>query len=162
MTITDSSLEQLAHRVGQYLLLNNKKLCTAESCTGGWVAKCCTDIAGSSGWFERGFITYSNDSKHDLLDVSDTTLEQHGAVSEETVIEMARGALNNSKADISIATTGIAGPDGGSESKPVGTVWFGLASSTVTKSKVHYFSGDRDAIRRQAVMVALQFLIEKT
>ena len=162
MTCSDSILEQLANQSG--LLLQDKSwlLATAESCTGGWVAKCCTDITGSSAWFERGFITYSNQSKHDLLNIRQTTLQQFGAVSEQTVTEMAQGALANSSADISVAITGIAGPDGGSIDKPVGTVWFAWATkNTDVRTECHRFTGDREAVRRQAVATALKGIINK-
>src|SRR5215469_3217637 len=124
---TDKDLFDLSTRVGQKLRVAGRRLATAESCTGGWVAKACTDVAGSSQWFECGFVTYSNAAKVRDLGVSEATLASHGAVSEPTVREMAAGALRVSGADIAVAISGIAGPEGGTPTKPVGTVWFGLA-----------------------------------
>jgi len=145
--------------------LHTKKLqlVTAESCTGGWVAKVITDLSGSSAIFERGFVTYSNTAKQDMLGVSRSTLEAFGAVSEQVVAEMALGALKHSNADISLAISGIAGPGGGTPEKPVGTVCFGWAISQ-TQGKAHtdtaYFDGDRDLIRQQAVEYALKGIIK--
>lgn len=159
--ISDAVLEQLATEVGQCLCENRWLLSTAESCTGGWVAKCCTDIPGSSQWFDCGFVTYSNDAKQALLDVSGASLEKFGAVSEQVVLEMAEGALTQSNATISVAITGIAGPSGGSETKPVGTVWFAWAiKSEAIKTDCQHFEGDRDSIRRQAVIFALKGIIK--
>ena len=136
-------------------------IATAESCTAGLVAKLLTDQAGSSQWFERGFVTYSNDAKQDMLQVSAATLEQHGAVSRQTVTEMARGALANSKANIALAITGIAGPDGGTPEKPVGTVWFGwVDDSGRALQQMHCFSGDREAVRSQAAAYALRGMLD--
>jgi nicotinamide-nucleotide amidase len=133
------------------LLSRRLKIATAESCTAGLVAKLLTDQAGSSAWFERGFITYSNEAKQEMLEVKEDTLIQHGAVSEAAVIEMATGALQNSHADISLSVSGIAGPDGGSPDKPVGTVWFGWAVRSGRREAVkEHFDGDRDAVRQQA------------
>ena len=160
---SDACLSQLTTEVGKLLTSKSLMLVTAESCTGGWVAKCCTDIAGSSVWFERGLVSYSNNAKQDLLGISTETLQQFGAVSKQTVCEMAVGALHQSRAQISVAITGIAGPDGGSREKPVGTVWFAWAT---TKDDVtalcHQCKGDREMIRRQSVHVALKGIIEKT
>lgn len=159
--ISDAVLEQLAVEVGQCLSQKHWRLVCAESCTGGWVAKSCTDIAGSSKWFECGFVTYSNASKQRLLKISTATLKTVGAVSEQTATEMAEGALIQSEADISVAITGIAGPSGGSKNKPVGTVWFAWASkNTDTQTEHQQFNGDRDSIRRQAVAFALQGIIK--
>lgn len=136
-------------------------LVSTESCTGGWLGQVVTTIAGSSAWYERGFITYSNCSKQEMLGVYDTTLTQYGAVSEQTAREMASGAIIHSHAQISVSITGIAGPEGGTPLKPVGTVCFGWAAkSGLALSKTHYFDGDRDAIRRQAVVIALQGVID--
>ncbi len=139
-------------------------LAVAESCTGGWVAKVITDISGSSGWFEEGFVTYSDRAKHERLDVSVETLQRHGAVSEAAVVEMARGALQTAGADTSLAVSGIAGPQGGTRDKPVGTVWFGWAarrdSDIAVRTECRRFEGDREAIRRQAVEVALMGLLD--
>ena len=157
----NDDLQQLTKQVAQLLLDRGCLLSTAESCTGGWVAKCCTDIAGSSAWFDCGFVTYSNQSKQHMLSVDITTLETFGAVSEQTVIEMANGAINNSCAHISVAISGIAGPDGGSKDKPVGTVCFAWSiknNSTITEQ--HHLKGDRNTVRRQAVMIALQGIIK--
>ena len=130
-----------------------------RSCTGGWVAKVITDIAGSSAWFERGFVTYSNEAKAQMIGVREETLAQHGAVSEPVVVEMAIGALKAARADYAVSISGIAGPDGGSEEKPVGTVCFAFATARgegITRREC--FSGDRDAVRRQATAYALQTL----
>jgi nicotinamide-nucleotide amidase len=150
-------IERLALRCGHALRDRGWRRATAESCTGGWVAKCVTDIAGSSTWFDRGFVTYSNAAKREMLGVREDTLEGHGAVSEQTVGEMAAGALGRSLANVALAVSGIAGPDGGTADKPVGTVWFAWktqAAAAVTERR--YFIGDRDAVRRQAVRVALE------
>lgn len=132
-------------------------MATAESCTGGWIAHCMTDIPGSSAWFDRGFVTYSNAAKIQMLGVKSETLEQFGAVSFETAKEMVLGALSHSDADVAVAVTGIAGPDGGSAEKPVGTVFIAWANKdghiSVTKS---LFSGDRRQIRAQTVLTAIK------
>jgi nicotinamide-nucleotide amidase len=160
---TDKELFALAERVGQKLRAAGRRLATAESCTGGWVAKVCTDIAGSSQWFECGFVTYSNAAKIRDSGVSARTLADHGAVSEATVREMAAGALRVSGADVAVAISGIAGPDGGTPSKPVGTVWFGLAFRQSTDVAVvvetGLFAGDRELIRRRSVECALQLVL---
>lgn len=127
--MTDSELMQLSEQVGQALKARGATVTTAESCTGGWVAKVITDIAGSSAWFERGFVTYSNEAKAQMIGVREETLAQHGAVSEPVVVEMAIGALKAARADYAVSISGIAGPDGGSEEKPVGTVWFAFATA---------------------------------
>ncbi|HDX8836912.1 TPA: nicotinamide-nucleotide amidase [Klebsiella oxytoca] len=157
--MTDSELMQLSEQVGQALKARGATVTTAESCTGGWVAKTLTDIAGSSVWFERGFVTYSNEAKSQMIGVSEATLLDHGAVSEPVVVEMAIGALRAARADYAISVSGIAGPDGGSAEKPVGTVWFGVASASgqgVTQREC--FAGDREAVRRQATAYALDLL----
>lgn len=133
----------------------------AESCTGGLLAAELTRIAGSSAWFDMGFITYSNEAKQQLLGVNPATLDYYGAVSEETVREMALGALLAAKADFALSISGIAGPTGGSDEKPVGTVWFGLADKHHIWAQAALFSGNRDAVRAQAVQFALAFLLEK-
>lgn len=156
---SDDDLQQLTAQVADDLLNREWLLSVAESCTGGWVAKCCTDLAGSSAWFDRGFVTYSNQAKNDMLGVTFSTLKQYGAVSKQTVIEMAQGALTHSNANVSLAISGIAGPTGGTEDKPVGTVWLAWASKTTTKTQMYLFTGDRDAVRRQAVLAALQGVI---
>jgi nicotinamide-nucleotide amidase len=160
---TDQELFALAERVGQKLRGAGRRLATAESCTGGWVAKACTDVAGSSQWFECGFITYSNAAKVRDVGVSEQTLVDHGAVSEATVTEMAAGALRVSGADVAVAISGIAGPDGGTPTKPVGTVWFGLASrpgaDVVVIAEKQLFGGDRELVRRRSVERALQMVL---
>lgn len=152
-------LFQQAEQLGEVLKLKGLMLTTAESCTGGWVAQVLTSVAGSSAWFERGFVTYSNEAKQEMLAVSADTLEQFGAVSEAVVSEMAQGALMHSRAQLSVAVSGVAGPGGGSTEKPVGTVCFGWAkqSGKVISRRLH-FEGDRQAVRRQAVVVAIQGL----
>jgi nicotinamide-nucleotide amidase len=144
------------------LLRRKQMLATAESCTGGWLAKVCTDAAGSSRWFERGFVTYSNAAKRELLGVNGTTLDRHGAVSRETVLEMVAGALDRSHAHWALAISGVAGPAGGSEDKPVGTVWFAWAGpGSWQLAQREQFAGDRDAVRYQAVATALQVLLRR-
>ncbi|PCJ31030.1 MAG: damage-inducible protein CinA [Gammaproteobacteria bacterium] len=155
-TVSDDELQQLTLDMSYLLRQKRWQLSSSESCTGGWLAKCCTDLEGSSAWFERGFVSYSNQSKHDLLAVKQATLDQFGAVSEATVIEMVQGALNHSQADISVAITGIAGPTGGTVDKPVGTVWFAWTSQYAkVHTRCHHLSGDRDQVRRQAVAIAV-------
>ena len=157
--MTDSELMHLSERIGQALNARGATVTTAESCTGGWVAKVITDIAGSSAWFERGFVTYSNEAKSQMIGVKPATLEQHGAVSEPVVVEMAIGAIKAARADYAIFISGIAGPDGGTATKPVGTVWFGFASAAgegITRCEC--FSGDRENVRRQATAYALKTL----
>lgn len=150
-----------AEQVAVALLARDWQLATAESCTGGWVAKVCTDIAGSSRWFERGFVTYTNESKQELLGVSAETLRQHGAVSEQTVREMALGALERSRAQISLAISGIAGPGGATPFKPVGTVYLAWAVRNGAVTTEHaLFSGEREAVRRQAVLRALSGVLD--
>lgn len=150
-------MQDLAARVGELLRAQGMMLATAESCTGGGVAAAATEIPGSSAWFERGFVTYSNDSKVELLGVRPATLEAHGAVSELTVREMAEGALRQSKAQIALAVSGIAGPGGGSITKPVGTVWLAWSlRDGPTRAQLHYLQGSRSEIRRQTVRLALQ------
>jgi nicotinamide-nucleotide amidase len=150
----------LAARVGQALQARNLKLCTAESCTGGGVAQAITEIAGSSDWFERGFVTYSNEAKQDMLDVPVALLEQHGAVSEEVAAAMASGALANSRAQVALSTTGIAGPGGAVPGKPVGTVCFGWVLDGTVRTERLVFAGDRQAVREQTVVHSLQGLLQ--
>ena len=155
-------MEQTVAALSRALLARHESLATAESCTGGWVAKACTDLAGSSGWFERGLVTYSNASKQELLDVSAQTLDQYGAVSEQTVHEMVRGILRHSHAQWGLAISGIAGPDGGSASKPIGTVWIARAGPGGWLVKRSYwFDGERDEVRLQAVETALRVLCDR-
>jgi len=156
----DTQLAALSAQVGRTLEARGLTLATAESCTGGWVAQVITYTAGSSAWFDRGFVTYSNEAKQDMLGVRPETLTREGAVSLETAKEMAVGALKNSKALISLAITGIAGPTGGSSGKPVGTVcfsWCFRGEAPVYRRK--RFGGDRESIRRQALIFALEELL---
>ncbi len=161
MSLDDTELETLARTAGELLAERGHMLATAESCTGGWVAQAITSIAGSSGWFDRGFVTYSNLAKRELLGVKTAVLSRFGAVSEQTARAMAEGALQHSRAQVALAVTGIAGPSGGTPEKPVGTVcfaWTGAGRATVSRHL--RFTGDRRAIRRQAVAAALAGLIE--
>jgi nicotinamide-nucleotide amidase len=159
----DAGLEKLVEEVAMRLTAGGWKMATAESCTGGWIAKCCTDMAGSSAWFERGFVTYSNAAKVDLLGVDAGILERAGAVSREVASQMAEGARRRAAVEIAASVTGIAGPDGGTPDKPVGTVWFGWSRSGVAPdTELASFRGDRDAVRRQAVAHALQGLIDRS
>ena len=161
MKTDDVSLQALAADVGRRLKSAGLKLATAESCTGGWIGKALTDIAGSSEWFERGFVTYSDEAKASMLGVRQGTLAQHGAVSEPTVREMAEGAAHWSRAQVAVAVSGIAGPDGGSGEKPVGTVWIGWRWADGRVTAQHFlFKGDRDSVRFQAVLAALEGLVE--
>jgi nicotinamide-nucleotide amidase len=153
-------LKSLINEVSTQLTTRAFKLATAESCTGGGVAYQLTEQPGSSAWFERGFVTYSNLAKVEMLGVKQSLLETFGAVSEPVVRAMAEGALTHSQAQISIAITGIAGPDGGSQDKPVGTVWFGWASiDAQTQTAVQLFSGDRSEVRSQSIRFALENLL---
>jgi len=154
--ITDAGLQSLAESVGARMRAVRQTLVTAESCTGGWIAKTVTDLAGSSEWFDCGIVAYSYEAKQALLSVNPRTLEAHGAVSRETVIEMLSGALVHSGAGVAIAVTGIAGPGGGTPDKPVGTVWIGWKRrGGYPRAEVFQFDGDREAVRRQTVAAAL-------
>jgi nicotinamide-nucleotide amidase len=135
-------------------------LVTAESCTGGWIAQAVTSVAGSSGWFERGFVTYTNASKQEMLGVRRKTLNDHGAVSEETAREMARGALRRSDGTVAVAVTGVAGPSGGSREKPVGMVCFAWATAKRARSETRRFSGGRTSVRRKSVIHALRGVLD--
>lgn len=160
--MNEARLDSLAAAVGKKLQSRKLRLATAESCTGGWVAQAVTSVAGSSGWFERGFVTYSNDSKQEVLGVRAETLSRRGAVDEETVREMARGALAASRADIALAITGIAGPGGGTADKPIGTVCFAWADrARLLKSETRRFKGNRRSVRFQSAMRALEGLLEE-
>lgn len=155
-------LERLAGRLGVRLKKRKLMLATAESCTGGWVAQAVTSISGSSNWFERGFVTYSNAAKKELLGVRSATLARHGAVSEAIAREMAAGALRRSRAQIAVAVTGIAGPGGGTRKKPVGLVCFAWATKKGgAQSATRRFAGGRDTVRRRSVAFALQGLLER-
>jgi nicotinamide-nucleotide amidase len=149
-------MDALARRLGERLKTARAKLVTAESCTGGWAAQVVTSVAGSSGWFERGFVTYSNEAKRELLGVREETLQEHGAVSEQTAREMAQGALSRSRGTVALAVTGVAGPGGGSAEKPVGMVCFAWASARSVTSETKQFPGDRESVRRQSVIHALE------
>lgn len=156
---SDTELRALAETLGTRLRANHDHLVTAESCTGGWIAKTVTDIAGSSEWFDCGMAAYSYEAKQALLGVRPQTLETHGAVSRETVIEMVSGALAKSGASVAVAVTGIAGPGGAIESKPVGTVWIAWKRrGGYPTAEVFHFDGDREAVRRQTVAAALKGL----
>ena len=158
----DQAILELSEKLGAVLKDRGLMLATAESCTGGWIGQAVTMVPGSSGWFERGFVTYSNDAKHEALGVKQETLTKHGAVSEQAVMEMAQGALERSRAQISVAVSGVAGPDGGTREKPVGTVCIAWARSGAPVSARRFqFAGDRDAVRRQSVIAALVGLIEQ-
>jgi len=157
---SENEMLLLAETLGQRLLQRGWSIVTAESCTGGWLAKVITDIPGSSAWLERGFVTYSNESKQELLDVAPEILIQHGAVSEATVIQMAQGALARSRAQVAVAVSGIAGPGGGLPNKPVGTVWLAWCiPGQAPRTRCELFAGDRDAVRYQTVQLALTMLI---
>ena len=152
---------QQAEQLAELFIKSSSKLATAESCTGGGLAEILTRIPGSSVWFERGFVTYSNEAKQEMLSVLPETLEQYGAVSEETASAMAKGAVDNSHADYGVAITGIAGPDGGTEDKPVGTVCFAWYQRNYGGSTTRIqFDGDRQKIREQSCLLAMQGLLD--
>jgi len=154
-------MNALAERIAAALLKKRAMLATAESCTGGWAAQALTAIAGSSSWFERGFVTYSNAAKEEMLGVRPQTLTRHGAVSEQAAREMALGALAHSRADVALAITGVAGPSGGSAKKPVGTVCFAWAAKgAAARTETRRFAGDRNAVRRQSVERAFHGVLE--
>jgi nicotinamide-nucleotide amidase len=162
--MTEDELERLAREAGERLAAAGHRLATAESCTGGWIAKCLTDVPGSSAWFGWGFVTYANDAKTALVGVPESLLAEQGAVSEAVVVAMAEGALQVAGADEAVAVSGVAGPDGGTPDKPVGTVWLAWARRdeqgfhTVTVCR--RFDGDREAVRRQTVAAALEGLAQ--
>ncbi len=152
-------LNNLAANLGELLIGNQWQVTTAESCTGGGVAAAITSVAGSSKWFEQGFITYSNAAKQQQLNVEESLLDKHGAVSEPVVLAMAKGACEQAGANVGIAVSGIAGPGGGAVNKPVGTVWLAWAlPNTHTMAKCYCFEGDREAVRSQAVVIAISEL----
>ena len=161
--ITDQDLYQLAEAVGRGARAVGWRIVTAESCTAGWIAKALTDVPGSSQWVDSGFVTYSNSAKVRNVGVSARTLEEHGAVSEATVREMANGALRAAGVEMAIAVSGIAGPDGGTAAKPVGTVWLAVATleaqGPAAICERHQFGGDRDQVRRQSVDHALRLAL---
>lgn len=158
MTLDDSALEALALELGRALLAQRWRAATAESCTGGWIAKALTDVPGSSQWFEGGAVTYSNALKASLLGVERGLIDAHGAVSEPVVRAMAEGARSRLGVDAAVAVSGVAGPDGGSDDKPVGTVWFAWATPLETHTERRRFGGDREAVRRATVAHALERL----
>jgi len=155
-------LPALARRIGVRLKARRLKLATAESCTGGWIAQTVTSVPGSSEWFDRGFVTYSDEAKKELLGVRAGTLSRHGSVSRETAKEMAAGALARSRAQVAVAVTGVAGPTGGTKEKPVGMVCFAWSRKGKSpESGTRRFSGGRESVRRQSVIAALQGLLER-
>jgi nicotinamide-nucleotide amidase len=160
MTPTDQALEACALTLGRALQAHGWRLATAESCTGGWIGKVLTDVAGSSRWFDGGIVAYSNGAKQALLDVPVGVLAAHGAVSEEAVRAMAEGARRRFGADLAVAVSGVAGPGGGTAAKPVGTVHFAWATASATTAARRVFAGDRESVRRQTVALALERLIE--
>jgi nicotinamide-nucleotide amidase len=164
MVPDDTQLTELAVALAEKMLAEGTRVATAESCTGGWIAKVITDLPGSSDWFGYGIVSYSNAAKQELLGVSASTLVNHGAVSEPVVREMAEGAIRRGGADLAVAVSGVAGPFGGTPAKPVGTVWFAWAridnAGLRSDAECHHFGGDREAVRRQTVAVALKGLME--
>lgn len=150
----------LPERMADLMLKKGWLLATAESCTGGLISAACTDLAGSSAWFERGFVTYSNEAKSELLGIDAALIAAHGAVSEEVARAMVQGAITRSRAQVAVAVTGIAGPTGGSRTKPVGTVWFGFMVNGRLSSEMQRFGGDRAAVRAATVQHALQRLVQ--
>jgi nicotinamide-nucleotide amidase len=159
LSISDQATQTAAARVADLLQQHPWLLTTAESCTGGMIAAACTNLAGSSAWFERGFVSYSNASKTELLGVAPALIECCGAVSEEVVRAMVQGALQHSHAQVAVAVTGVAGPSGGNVAKPVGTVWFGWATPAGVNTQVQHFGGDRAQVRSATVAHALQGLV---
>ena len=159
-----SNSELLTHDIcelmANFLQKKGWFLATAESCTGGMISAACTDLAGSSAWFERGFVTYSNAAKTDMLGVDAALISQHGAVSEAVARAMVQGAIRHSNAQVAVAVTGVAGPTGGTAAKPVGTVWFGFATPAGVITETHRFDGDRAAVRQATVHHALARLVE--
>lgn len=158
--VSEAPVAALCEQLAQALLARGWMLATAESCTGGMIAAACTDLAGSSQWFERGFVSYSNEAKQELLGVDPALIAQHGAVSELVARAMAFGAVRHSRAQVGVAVTGIAGPTGGNAQKPVGTVWFGFQVDGRLSSELRHFDGDRAAVRAATVRHALQRLLE--
>ncbi len=153
-------LSALIQRLGDRLTAESRFLCTAESCTGGGIATLMTSVSGSSAWFDRAFVTYSNAAKVAMLGVTETSLAQFGAVSEQVAREMAEGALRMSVLDVAVSITGIAGPGGGTKDKPVGTVCFGWSDGKNTRTAIEHFNGDRDAVRQASVIHAVSGLID--
>ena len=156
----DTDIQQRVQQLSERLLEKRQSVCTAESCTGGLIAKSFTDLAGSSDWFDRGFVTYSNAAKSEMLGVPASVIEDYGAVSEPVAAAMASGALRHSDADYAIAVTGVAGPGGGSAEKPVGTVWIAVASERQQRACLYRFDGDRAAVREATLQQALADLMQ--
>ena len=154
----DAEILEASRVLGKFLSDRNLTATTAESCTGGGIACAITAVSGSSGWFNQAYVTYSNGAKQNLVGVSAETLERHGAVSRETVREMAAGARKAAGADVAVSVSGIAGPTGGTAEKPVGSVWFGFAAGDSVITEFRHFAGDRASVRRQAVLFALRRL----
>ncbi len=161
MDVQEPDFAPLVAELGERLTRRGARLATAESCTGGWIAKVLTDRPGTSHWFDRGFVTYSNQAKQEMLGVPAETISAHGAVSRETVLAMAAGALAHSDADFSVAVSGIAGPGGGTPDKPVGTVWLAWGTPEGVEAACEHFPGDRTQVRAAAVARALQGLLER-
>ncbi|MBI6527513.1 nicotinamide-nucleotide amidase [Proteus vulgaris] len=163
--INYDEMTHLSIEVGKALIEKKSTITTAESCTGGWIAKIITDIAGSSDYYHRGFVTYSNEAKHEMIGVDEQTLIKYGAVSEEVVLQMAKGALSAANADFAVSVSGIAGPGGGSKEKPVGLVWFGFAVKTTTGIQVTakhcIFSGSREQVRAGSVVFSLKSILKE-
>lgn len=159
VALDEQGLEAVLTQISESLLARGWMLATAESCTGGLIAGACTALAGSSQWFERGFVTYSNEAKAEMLGVPPGLIEEHGAVSEPVARAMADGALAHSRAQVSLAVTGVAGPTGGTKAKPVGTVWFAWCVGGETHSEMQHFAGDRAAVRVATVRYALKRLL---
>ncbi len=163
--INYDEMTHLSIEMGKALLEKKSTITTAESCTGGWIAKVITDIAGSSEYYHRGFVTYSNEAKHEMIGVDEQTLLKYGAVSEEVVLQMAKGALIAANADFAVSVSGIAGPGGGSEEKPVGLVWFGFAmrkpTGIQTTAKHCIFSGSREQVRAESVIFSLKSILKE-
>lgn len=161
MAPSEQELRDLAEQLGECLKAKGMKLASAESCTGGWLAKIITDIPGSSAWFEGSVVCYSNESKHSLLAVAESTLDEFGAVSGETVLEMSDGIFSHTEADVAVSVSGIAGPDGGTEEKPVGLVWLGWGKRDKSVfANPFNFAGDREDVRKQSIKQALNCLLD--
>ena len=156
---SDKDLNRLGCKLGEALLARGWNVATAESCTGGWIAKVLTDIPGCSQWFGWGFVTYADEAKERMLHVPKEVLDHYGAVSCETVRSMAEGARDATQAQLAVAVTGIAGPEGGSKEKPVGTVWFGWTDPGGFYAECRHFEGDRENIRRESVAHAIRLLL---
>lgn len=157
--MSSDAASQLVEQLADKLRARNRRICTAESCTGGLIAKSLTDLAGSSEWFDRGFVTYSNSAKNEMLGVAADLIENHGAVSEPVARAMATGALQRGASDYAIAVTGVAGPGGGSAEKPVGTVWISVASEATREAHLYQFEGDRAAVREATLVAGLQAIL---